>query len=159
MNNLKGFAVFAATLLSAAVIWSGPIVAAAGPGPLVPTANMNWSRTQHTATLLADGSVLVAGGSYCMSIYDGGGCDVSWSLPSAEIYHPGGYWSDGGSMATGRYGHTATRLLNGKVLVAGGLDRPPLYLTNTAAYFARAELFHPPTRGWAVTASLNQDRR
>jgi len=158
MNNLKRFAVFAATLLSAAVLWSGPIVAAAGPGPLVPTANMNWSRTQHTATLLADGSVLVAGGSYCMSIYDGGGCDVSWSLPSAEIYHPGGYWSDGGSMATGRYGHTATRLLNGKVLVAGGLYEPPPYSTTTATYLASAELYDPATGAWSVTGSMNQVR-
>src|SRR5258708_26785584 len=131
MKHLKRFAVFAATLLSAAVIWSGSIVAAAGPGPLVPTANMNWSRTQHSATLLADGSVLVAGGSYCMSIYDGGGCDVSWSPPKAEIYHPGGYWADGGSMATRRYGHTAAPLLNRNVLLAGGLYEPPPYSTNT----------------------------
>ncbi len=35
MNHLKRFAVFAATLLSAAVLWPGPIAAAAGPGPLV----------------------------------------------------------------------------------------------------------------------------
>src|SRR5216683_5545714 len=158
MNNLKRLAVFAATLLSAAVLWPGPIAAVAGPGPLVSTVNMNWSRTQHTATLLADGTVLVAGGSYCMSIYDGGGCDVSWSLPSAEIYHPGGYWSGTGSMATGRYGHTATRLLNGKVLVAGGLYEPPLYSTTTATYLASAELYDPATGTWSVTGSMSQVR-
>lgn len=158
MNRTKRFCVLAATLLSAAALWFGPIAAVAGPGPLVSTANMNWSRTQHTATLLADGSVLVAGGSYCMSIYDGGGCDVSWSLPSAEIYHPGGYWSDTGSMATGRYAHTATRLLNGKVLVAGGLYEPPPYSTTTATYLASAELYDPATGSWSVTGSLNQVR-
>jgi hypothetical protein len=158
MNHLKRFAVFAVTLLSAAVLWPGPIAAVAGPGPLVSTANMNWSRTQHTATLLADGTVLVAGGSYCMSIYDGGGCDVSWSLPSAEIYHPGGYWSGTGSMATGRYAHTATRLLNGKVLVAGGFYEPPPYSTTTRTYLASAELYDPATASWSVTGSLNQVR-
>jgi hypothetical protein len=65
------------------------------------------ARTFHTATLLANGTVLVAGG----------GEDNS----TAEVYDPAtGSFSITGGMEIGRSGHTATLLPNGSVLVAGG---------------------------------------
>jgi hypothetical protein len=65
------------------------------------------ARTFHTATLLPNGNVLVAGG----------GDDNS----TAEIYDPAtASFSITGGMETGRSGHTATLLSNGSVLVAGG---------------------------------------
>jgi hypothetical protein len=77
----------------------------AGPELRVP-------RDTHTATLLADGRVLVAGG---------------WTregtpgLDSAEVYQPGtGRFEPVGSMAAVRGGHTATLLPDGRVLVVGG---------------------------------------
>ena len=64
----------------------------------------------HTATLLPNGKVLVAGGYL-----------EAASLASAELYDPAtGTWSATGSLATGARNHTATLLPNGKVLVAGG---------------------------------------
>ena len=72
---------------------------------------MAGARWGHTATLLPDGKVLVAG-SYVNS---------ADPLASAELYDPGtGRWTATGTMRHGRGGHTATLLLDGKVLLVGG---------------------------------------
>jgi N-acetylneuraminic acid mutarotase len=74
------------------------------------TGSLGRARSLHTATLLPNGKMLVAGGDA-----DG--------LPSnsAELYDPAtGLWSSTGSLGTARSSHTATLLPNGKVLVAGG---------------------------------------
>jgi len=65
----------------------------------------------HTATLLTNGQVLVAGGE-----------DSSFEpTGSAELYDPAtGIWTATGSLGTGRQMHTATLLPNGMVLVVGG---------------------------------------
>ena len=82
------------------------------PGTWIPTGSLNTVRMTHTATLLPNGKVLVAGG------YDGG----SAYLASAELYDPAaGTWTPTGSLTGARYYHTATLLPDGKVLVAGGL--------------------------------------
>jgi hypothetical protein len=67
-----------------------------------------------TATLLEDGTVLVAGGY-------GDDPDGDIATRSGERYHPeSGTWTAAGTMVAARTGHTATRLADGTVLVAGG---------------------------------------
>jgi hypothetical protein len=77
------------------------------------TGSLVTARSGHTATLLPNGIVLVAGGR-----------DSTFSTPaSTELYDPAsGTWTTTGSLATARDGHTATLLPNGMVLVAGGSD-------------------------------------
>src|SRR6266480_6569817 len=73
------------------------------------TGSLNTARYVHTATLLPNGKVLVAGG------------DNGSALSSAELYDPvSGTWTATGSLGTARKNHTATLLASGKVLVAGG---------------------------------------
>src|SRR5215472_14943828 len=79
----------------------------------VTTGSMVDARYGHTATLLASGEVLVAGGT---------GSDGSY-LGSAELYDPAtGSWSSTGNLSKRRNAHTATLLPSGKVLVAGGFN-------------------------------------
>ncbi len=103
-----------------------------------PTGSLADGRFGHTATLLRDGTVLVTGGCACS--------EMPPALASAEVYHPSsGTWTATGSMAKGRFGHTATLLADGTVLVVNdGLftDRP-----------AAAELFDPSIGRWTATAS------
>jgi len=87
----------------------------ADAGAWTPTGSLTQPRQYHTATLLTNGQVLVAGG-------------FSFSAPvgeraSAELYNPAtGTWTATGTMNQARYYHTATLLNNGKVLVVGGLE-------------------------------------
>ena len=78
------------------------------------TGSMNVARIDHTATLLANGEVLVAGGDNNTDGY----------LSSTELYNPStGKWTLTGSMTVPREGHDAVLLQNGQVLVAGGSTR------------------------------------
>jgi hypothetical protein len=70
-------------------------------------------REAHTATLLPDGRVLVAGGERTFAAF----------LSSAEISDPGvGAWTATVAMSEVRMAHTATLLLDGRVLIAGGTN-------------------------------------
>jgi len=81
-------------------------------------APMHDARSFHTATLLRDGRVLVCGGFGASD-----GRSASNSLNTVEIYDPyQNKWVDTASMSVARSRHTATALLNGDVLVVGGMD-------------------------------------
>lgn len=115
----------------------------AASGMWTATGDLNTARTIHTATLLGSGKVLAVGGL----MYAGG----TVYLKSAEIFDPvSGTWTASGSLTTGRSGHTATLLANGKVLVAGGENvniLPPAVKS--------AEIYDPAPGTWTVTGSLN----
>jgi hypothetical protein len=97
-------------------------------GKFTETGSMTAARVNHTATLLADGRVLIAGGYGCS---DPKHCsNVAASTPvaplaSAELYDPKtGKFTPTGSMTAARALATATRLPDGRVLLAEGLSLP-----------------------------------
>jgi hypothetical protein len=106
---------------------------------------MATARFGHTATLLADGRVLAAGGLTATS--------SGWAaVASAELYDPAsGQWSPTGSLATARSDHSATRLLDGRVLAVGGAAG--------AAGFAGAELYDPAGATWSATGAMSTERQ
>jgi hypothetical protein len=84
-----------------------------GTGLFQPTGSLVTARGLHTATLLADGRVLVTGGFVAV---DGS------TTASAEIYDPStGRFSPADGMQVDRVAHAAVLLTDGRVLVLGGL--------------------------------------
>ena len=104
-------------------------------------------RTQHTATLLCDGRVLIVGGA-----------NVNSNLSSAELYDPNtGRFSPTGSMGSAHLEGTATRLSDGRVLIAGGGEDKP-GCGGTCVPVASAELYDPATGSFSPTGSMSKAR-
>src|SRR5205814_1184266 len=108
-------------------------------GTWTATGSLGAARSDHTATLLPNGKVLVAGGF-----------NDSNRLASAELYDPAsGTWTATGSLGAARNGHIATLLPNGKVLVAGGFNGD-----SDSSILVSAELYDPASGTWSATGSL-----
>ncbi len=108
-------------------------------GAIRPSAKMSAPRAGHTATLLANGDVLITGG-----------IDEQGPVATAELYRAAtGDFVTAGSMQITRERHSATLLQNGRVLITGGtLVRPS----------EQAELYDPQTNSFRQISPMNTRR-
>jgi len=105
------------------------------------TFGMAQARYQHTATLLASGLVLVAGGED----------PTGGPTASAATYDPvADSWSLVGSLTTARYAHAAERA-GTNVLVAGGW--------NGSTVYSSVERFDASTGKWTAMPGMTAPRR
>lgn len=107
-----------------------------------PTGSMFYERSGHTATLLANGRVLVAGGT---------------SNTNTELYYPDrGEWYATGRLTSPRpTGHAAARLSDGRVLVVGGFDQS---IPFPYCFLSSSEIYDPETQVWTKTADMARRR-
>ncbi|MCC6627364.1 MAG: hypothetical protein IT340_08175 [Chloroflexi bacterium] len=111
-----------------------PVVASRAP-VWTTTGSLPAARSSHTATLLLDGRVLVAGGAE--------------DEARADVYVPAtGAWSAVERLRQGRLAHTATLLHDGTVLVVGGLTEQGSS-GDRIRHVPDTELFDPAMLTWA----------
>jgi hypothetical protein len=116
-------------------------------GTFSKTGSMARGHEVGTATLLLDGRVLLVGGWEYISSTN------RTESASADLYDPkSGTFSQTGSLPAARHFQTATRLLDGRVLVAGG--ETPSEGMGTAT----AELYDPNTGTFSPTGSMTRPR-
>jgi regulation of enolase protein 1 (concanavalin A-like superfamily) len=114
-----------------------------------PGLTLSASRYMHSATLLNNGKILIAGGINCSSA---GSCTY---LNSAELYDPGtGTFSNSGSMSQARTA-PAVLLANGKVLIAGGYFCDS---SNNCSSLKSAEIYDPVSGTFSSAGDMTTDR-
>src|SRR5581483_9647717 len=104
-----------------------------------PAATLPGARSGHTATLLSNGKVLVAGGWM-----DSSGAPASNGFIYDQVADA---WVATGSFVDARSGHTATLLSDGRVLICGGINQ-------SNAIVASSALYDPSTNTWATAGTL-----
>jgi hypothetical protein len=110
-------------------------------GSVTPASPMLEPRSGHTATLLPDGKVLIAGGMRRNQDF----------YRSAELFDPvTGKFQATGAMTVARVGHAAVLLNSGKVLIVGGWTGRDC--TDSA------ELYDPDTGKFSVISKMNGKR-
>ncbi|HWS95729.1 MAG TPA: kelch repeat-containing protein, partial [Candidatus Methylomirabilis sp.] len=111
-------------------------------GKWTPAGHMSVARFSHTATLISTASgpkVLVTGGCNTPT------CSTATGV--SELYDPVlNNWTTTGALHIPRAYQTATRLLNGKVLIVGGVS---------ASSTKSCELYDPTHGTWTVVASTS----
>jgi len=111
--------------------------------------NLTYGRYTPTATLLADGKVLVVGGVSASTGFQN----------TAELFDPStGVWTLTGSLFYYRFGHTATRLNDGTVLVTGGLTYSVVPRPHDESLDS-TEIYDPASGNWSSVGRLNMARR
>jgi hypothetical protein len=127
---------------------SAVLVTAQSLGVFSNVGQLTTPRTAHTATLLPSGKVLIAGGWATLA---------GWPVrSSAELYDPSAHsFALTGAMAVPRYGHTATLLPDGRVLVTGGY--PTLYVSPNLS-LASAELYDTSTGTFSPAGTMTEAR-
>ncbi len=108
-----------------------------------PPSPLGIGRIWNTATMLNDGSILIAGG------------DGNRDTRMAEIFNPFTYsWSLAGQLVLNRFAHRAARLPDGKVMIVGGAT-----LGSSPQAIPLTEVFDPLTRTWSAGPSLPEPRK
>jgi hypothetical protein len=119
-------------------------------GTWAATGSLKAARKLHTATLLGNGKVLVAGGIGAGAQFPAPG------LPSAELFDPvAGTWAATGNLHGGRWGHSAVALQDGRVLVAGGRT---IRNGQSVRALRTAELYDPTAGTWTETGAMTDAR-
>src|SRR5262245_28924552 len=115
-NNKQFWSSLLFLLLPLLVLLSDARTASAqSRGTFISAGNMTTARVSHTATLLLNGKVLIAGGAEPVP-------GQRWNtLASAELFDPDtGTFTATGDMTTARTNHRATLLPDGRVLIVSG---------------------------------------